>query len=262
MQIESPKEEFTIYCLIWVILHPFPTMGSEAPTCCLSSISEQVRRETGSPSPVRWSLWLEIFQQDKDTFVLTELPLLLPIIQDAVCCKLWKIQPNGLKTGKVLYVTYPQFQRGWAPAYCISNSVMSARAQALSITCLPAAVPSSLVAVVVRDTSSQRRCSWFTFSKRMILFPFVVLSLRGRWFFPQSLHWTSHISETDSTESHDHFTINPQKIGWWNSMNNLDKSSGLWLIWSISPNILDTPPQFYLLKYILNVFTSLVSKLP
>lgn len=56
MQIESPKEEFTIYCLIWVIFHPFPTMGSEAPTCCLSSISEQVRRETGSPSPARWSL--------------------------------------------------------------------------------------------------------------------------------------------------------------------------------------------------------------
>lgn len=122
--------------------------------------------------------------------------------------------------------------------------------------------PRQSVAAVVRDTGSQRTSSWFTFSKRVTLFPFVVLSLRGRWFFPRSLHWTSHVSETDSTESHDHFMINPQKIGWRNSINNLDKTSGLRLIWSVSLNILDTLPQFYLLKYILKVFTSLVSKLP
>lgn len=75
----------------------------------------------------------------------------------------------------------------------------------LSITCLPVAVPSSLVAVAIRDTSSQRTSFWFTFSKGVILFPFVVLSLKRRWFFPQKSslevsslrnrqHWMNHMT--------------------------------------------------------------------
>lgn len=31
VQIKSPKEEFTIHCLIWVIFHPFSTRCIEAP---------------------------------------------------------------------------------------------------------------------------------------------------------------------------------------------------------------------------------------
>lgn len=142
--------------------------------------------------------------------MLTELPLSPTpcVIQDNFCCKQQKIQPNVLTIGESSFpgrVGYRGLQS--------TNSVISARAQVLSISLPSHAVPSHLVVVAVRDTSSQRdsnqrTSSLFTSSKGG-MFPFVALSLRGNKFFPQNppLDFSS-ISESGRIESHDHLKIN------------------------------------------------------
>lgn len=120
-----------------------------------------------------------------------------------------------LKYWKKFIVSCIQNSRqGGTQRTTISKSMMSARAQVLSISLSSHGCPSTLGAVVVRDASSQRdssqRTSSLFTSSKAVIFSSVVLSLKGNLFFPPKAPLGLVMSRN---QSHYCFKINPQKGG-------------------------------------------------
>ena len=85
---------------------------------------------------------------------------------------------------------YPEFREGWDPEdHNQQVNDVSKSSSFFHIPCLHVAVPSNVVAVIVRDASSQRdssqRTSALFTSSKGVMFSSVVLSLRWNLFFPK-----------------------------------------------------------------------------